>query len=132
MPIRSVHPFLMFQGEAQAALDFYASVFAEARIDEVEHWRSGEQGPEGAFKRALLTVADQAIICFDSPVKHAFTFTPSFSLFVETGCEDEVRRLADVLGEGGGTLMPAGDYGFSRLFAWVNDRFGVSWQINCG
>ena len=31
---------------------------------------------------------------------------------------------------GGGVLLPLGDYGFSRRFGWVNDRFGVSWQLN--
>jgi predicted 3-demethylubiquinone-9 3-methyltransferase (glyoxalase superfamily) len=35
-----------------------------------------------------------------------------------------------VLSEGGGVLMPLGNYGFSRRFGWVNDRFGVSWQLN--
>jgi predicted 3-demethylubiquinone-9 3-methyltransferase (glyoxalase superfamily) len=66
----------------------------------------------------------------DSPAKHAFTFTPSFSFFVETESEDELRRLAAALGEGGSVMMPLGDYGFSRLFTWVSDRFGVSWQLN--
>ena len=41
-----------------------------------------------------------------------------------------VAALAAALALGGGELMPAGDYGFSRRFAWVNDRFGVSWPIN--
>ena len=131
MSINSIRPFLMFQGDGEAALDFYTSVFPDARIDGLERWGAGEQGPEGAFRRALLTVAGQSILCFDSRVKHGFTFTPSFSFFVETDSEEEVRHYAGTLGEGGGALMPVGSYGFSRLFAWVNDRFGVSWQINC-
>jgi predicted 3-demethylubiquinone-9 3-methyltransferase (glyoxalase superfamily) len=131
MSIRSIRPFLMFQGDAEAALSFYQSVFPDARIDGLERWGAGEQGAEGAFKRALLTIGDQSVMCFDSPVKHAFAFTPSFSFFLETDSEEDVRHYARTLGEGGGELMPAGNYGFSRLFAWVNDRFGVSWQINC-
>jgi len=53
---------------------------------------------------------------------------PSF--FVDCDSEDEIDRLAKALGEGGTTLMALGDYGFSRKFTWLNDRFGVSWQIN--
>jgi predicted 3-demethylubiquinone-9 3-methyltransferase (glyoxalase superfamily) len=66
----------------------------------------------------------------DSPVKHAFTFTPSTSLFIECSSEDELRRLSEALKTGGSEMMPAADYGFSTLFAWVADRFGVSWQLN--
>ena len=69
-------------------------------------------------------------MCFDSPVKHAFTFTPASSLFVECESEDEIDRIAAALGDGGAVLMPLADYGFSRRFTWLNDRFGVSWQLN--
>jgi predicted 3-demethylubiquinone-9 3-methyltransferase (glyoxalase superfamily) len=63
-------------------------------------------------------------------VKHDFTFTPSFSLFVQCESDDEILRLASALLESGAALMPLGEYGFSRRFAWVNDRYGVSWQLN--
>jgi predicted 3-demethylubiquinone-9 3-methyltransferase (glyoxalase superfamily) len=66
----------------------------------------------------------------DSPVKHAFTFTPSMSLFVACNSESELRRLADALLEDGEVLMPLDNYGISKLFVWLNDRFGVSWQLN--
>lgn len=66
----------------------------------------------------------------DSWVKHAFSFTPAVSLFVECESESEIDRLNAALGEGGSSLMPIDNYGFSRRFAWVNDRFGVSWQLN--
>jgi predicted 3-demethylubiquinone-9 3-methyltransferase (glyoxalase superfamily) len=67
-------------------------------------------------------------MCTDSSVRHAFDFTPSSSLFVECGSEAELERLAAALGENG--QVPLGDYGFSKRFVWVNDRFGVSWQLN--
>jgi predicted 3-demethylubiquinone-9 3-methyltransferase (glyoxalase superfamily) len=52
------------------------------------------------------------------------------ALFVECESESEIDRLYAALGEGGSTLMPINNYGFCRRFAWVNDRFGVSWQLN--
>ena len=61
---------------------------------------------------------------------HAFTFTPSISFFVECESEAELRKIADALAEGGGVMMPIDNYGFSTLFTWISDRFGVSWQLN--
>lgn len=126
----SVHPYLMFQGDAQAAIDLYQAAFPDAVLDVIDRHGEGEGPHEGAFKRGALTIAGQTVMIFDSPPVHGFTFTPSFSLFVTCGSEQELRHLADRLGEGGSIMMPAGDYGFSALFAWVSDRFGVSWQLN--
>jgi predicted 3-demethylubiquinone-9 3-methyltransferase (glyoxalase superfamily) len=127
----TVRPFLMFQGgEGSAALDFYLSLFPDARIDSIERYGAGGPGPEGTIKVASFTIGGQSVMCSDSFVKHAFGFTPSFSFFIDVESEERVRDLADRLKEGGGELMPVGNYGFSKLFAWVADRFGVSWQIN--
>lgn len=127
----SLIPQLMFQhGESEAAMALYTGLFADSRIDEV--LRYGAQGPgaEGSVMRARFTVAGQALACTDSPATHAFDFTPSLSLFVECADLAELERAWAALSEGGTALMPPGDYGFSQRFGWVNDRFGVSWQLN--
>jgi predicted 3-demethylubiquinone-9 3-methyltransferase (glyoxalase superfamily) len=79
---------------------------------------------------AVFTLAGQRLMCSDSFVQHQFSFTPSVSLFVDCADEAELDRLYAALSEKGGVLMPLGEYGFSRKFGWVNDRFGVSWQVN--
>ncbi len=126
----TITPFLMFQGRAEEAMNFYVSVFPEGWITDISRYGRGEQGKEGSVKLAKFTLAGQSVMCIDSPVPHAFSFTPAFSFFVDVTSEAELRRLATVLGEGGGVLMPLANYGFSRLFTWLNDRYGVSWQLN--
>jgi len=126
----SCMPFLMFTGQASEALDFYVETFTDARVESVENYGEGEQMPPTAVKAAIFTVAGQRIRAFDSPPVHAFTFTPSISFFVECADEDEIRTLAAKLADEGGVMMPLNSYGFSTLFAWVADRFGVSWQLN--
>jgi predicted 3-demethylubiquinone-9 3-methyltransferase (glyoxalase superfamily) len=133
MPPRRIQPFLMFQrGGGSEALAFYQEVFPDTVVGPIERYGQEEAGPEGTIKRGSLTVAGQTIQISDSFVTHAFDFTPSFSFFIDCDVEADVDALATALSQGSGTvLMPAGDYGFSKRFAWVNDRFGVSWQVNC-
>ena len=123
-------PFLMFEGRAEEALDFYVAAIPESRIEHVDRYGAGEPGPEGSVRLARAVVAGLPILASDSFVHHGFTFTPSISFMLR--CEEggELDRLTAVLAEGGGALMAPGNYGFSRKFAWVNDRFGVSWQVN--
>jgi predicted 3-demethylubiquinone-9 3-methyltransferase (glyoxalase superfamily) len=126
----SVRPFLMFQNkDAEAAMRFYVSLFADGKVIELIPFGKGEVGAEGTVKMAMFSVAGQEIRVFDSPIKHAFEFTPSHSLFVESDSEAEINRLATALAEGGKFLMPLGEYDFSRRFAWLVDRYGVSWQL---
>lgn len=128
--VKSVTPFLMFQGDAEAALTFYTSLLPDTRIVDMERYGPDEAGKEGSVKLARISIAGQTVICFDSPVKHPFGFTPSFSFFVDCSSDEEIDRLGSALAEGGSILMPLDDYGFSRRFTWVADRFGVSWQLN--
>lgn len=126
----AITPFLMFDGQAEEALDFYVSLFADSEIEEIVHHGPAGVGQEGSVLRASFRLQDQRVICIDSPVKHPFTFTPSFSFFIDCDGEEEIERLHLALSDGGVELMPMGHYGFSKKFAWINDRYGVSWQLN--
>lgn len=123
--ITAAAPFLMFQGRCEEALAFYAATLPDARIVALD------RKPDGSgVAMARLSVAGLEIMANDSPPVHDFDFTPSTSIFLAVDAPADVDALAPVLGDGGKALMPPDDYGFSRRFAWVQDRFGVSWQIN--
>lgn len=122
-------PFLMFTGEAEAAMRFYAATFPDAEIEAIERYGAGEPGPEGSVKQARMRIGDQAIMCIDSPPVHDFGFTPAISLFVACDAEAEVDGLFERLADGGTVLMPLAAYPFSARYGWLSDRFGVSWQL---
>ncbi len=125
----TVTTFLMFEGRAEEAMRLYVSLFTGSEIRQIDRYGPGEQGKAGSIRKADFTIAGHRLACIDSPVQHAFTFIPSVSLFVDCG-EEELDRAFRTLSEGGSVLMPPGNYGFSRKFVWLNDRFGVSWQLN--
>lgn len=125
----SLATFLMFDGTAEDALDLYRAVFPDATVGSIERF-TAEEGEAGKVKQAALTLKGQRLVFFDSPVKHAFGFTPSMSLFVECASEADFEHVVEMLSAGGEALMPVGNYGFSTKYTWFNDRFGVSWQVN--
>jgi predicted 3-demethylubiquinone-9 3-methyltransferase (glyoxalase superfamily) len=128
--VRSVATHLMFAGDASAALALYAAVFSEFSLDSIERYGSGEAGAEGTVRRADVTFGQHRIVVIDSPVKHAFTFTPATSLFVEFDSASALDSAFTQLAQDGQIFMPIADYGFSQRFGWCSDRFGVSWQLN--
>jgi predicted 3-demethylubiquinone-9 3-methyltransferase (glyoxalase superfamily) len=127
---RKITTFLMFEGDAEEAMAFYLSLFDDAEVVSITRYGADGPGKEGSVQHATFSLAGEHFICIDSPAKHDFTFTPAISLFVQCENEAEIDRLYGSLADQGAELMPVGNYGFSSKFGWVNDRFGVSWQLN--
>lgn len=124
-------PFLTFQpakGQtADAAMDLYLSVFEDGEVVALHRHPDGSPGA-GTVMLAEFVVAGQRIRCSDSFVEHEWDFTPALSVWVTCSSEEEQQRILDGLGADGQVYMPLDDYGFGR-FAWVGDRFGVTWQL---
>ena len=120
----------MFEGQGSEALELYVSVVPGSSVLEIERYGAEGLGKPGTIKLARVLLAGTEVMVSDSYVKHAFTFTPSVSLFITAADEAEFDAITGALNQGGQFLMPPGNYGFSSKFAWLNDRFGVSWQIN--
>lgn len=127
---QQISPFLMFQGAAEEAMQFYISLFPDSEVKRIERYGPSQPGAEGSVKLAEFRINGQDVLCIDSPVKHPFSFTPATSFFVECQSETELDTLFGQLSDKGQVLMPLGDYGFSKKFGWINDRFGMSWQLN--
>lgn len=132
--MKSITTFLMFvgeqQGKAEEAINFYTALFKNSQIIDVERYGEGESEPEGSVKVARFTINGTEFMAMDSALSHQFTFTPSISLYIECDSLEEIDSVFESLADGGSELMPLDNYGFSKKFAWVNDRYGVSWQLN--
>ncbi len=89
----TVRPFLMFEGDAEAAMSFYVSLFPDGEVLDVVRYGPDGPGPPGSIMKAGFSIGGQTILCTDSFVQHGFTFTPASSLFVDCESEEEVRRL---------------------------------------
>ncbi|MFC6101052.1 VOC family protein [Olivibacter domesticus] len=126
----NITPFLMFEGKAEEAMNLYISLFSHSSVIKLERYGVNDGEMAGKIKIAYFELNGREYMAIDSNVKHAFTFTPSFSLFVECETEKELTHFFNSLTKEGEVLMPLDHYGFSKKFAWVNDQFGISWQLN--
>ena len=126
---QKITTFLMFDGKAEEAMHYYVSVFDRAELLSIHRYGANEAGAEGSVVHATFALCGQMFMCMDN-VKQDFTFTPSLSLYVACATEEEIDRLFEKLSQGGKVLMPLAAYPFSNKFAWVEDKYGVSWQLN--
>ncbi len=126
---QKVAPCLMFDGQAEEAMNLYVSLSNDSKIVAIQHHGPGAPGKEGSVQKALFSLGGQEFLAFDTPVKHEFTFTPAVSMFVHCYSEQEIDGLYKALSENGKVLMPLDEYHFAPKFCWVTDRYGVSWQM---
>lgn len=78
---------------------------------------------------AQLRIGGQVLMIQDSLITHDFGFTPSSSIAVVVDSGEEFSTVVESLSTSGVFLMEPGGYDFAANFAWVQDRFGLSWQI---
>lgn len=129
--MKKITPFLMFQdGNAEEAMNYYISLIKDSNIQSITRYGANEAGEEGTVMHATFTLMGQEFMCIDSNIKHEFDFTPSFSIYITCESEKEIDMLYEKLISEGQALMPLGEYGFSKKFGWLNDRFGISWQLD--
>ncbi|MFF2178306.1 VOC family protein [Lysinibacillus sp. NPDC058147] len=122
--MKSATTFLMFQGQADEAIQQYQQWFSELQVESLTYMENSQQ-----VAMAVLHLKGLKMMVNDSVIQHNFTFTPSTSIFMECESEEEIDSLVAQILEGGQALMPLDNYGFSKKFAWIQDRFGVSWQL---
>ena len=129
MSTTTVTTFLMFDGKAEEAMNYYVSLFDNAEILNIVRYEEGQPGKAGTVRNAVFSINGTHFMCIDSSVEHDFTFTPAISLFVATETAAEIEKLYDALSNGGKVFMELNRYGSSDKYAWLEDKFGVSWQL---
>lgn len=122
-----ITPFLMFEGKAEEAMKFYVSLFESSEIIGITRYGADGPGTEGSVAHAVFSLDGQVLMCTDSTVEHAFT--PAMSLYATCESEDEIDGLFEKPSQDGEVLMPLAAYPFSPKFAWLDDTYGVSWQL---
>jgi|SRR5215471_15635915 len=115
--MQKIVPFLWFDGKAEEAAHFYTSIFKNSKIGRVTRYGEAGPGPKGAVMSATFQLAGQEFIALNGGPQ--FTFSPAISLFVNCETQEEVDELWEKLSSGGK----------KNRCGWLQDKFGVSWQI---
>jgi predicted 3-demethylubiquinone-9 3-methyltransferase (glyoxalase superfamily) len=115
--MQKIVPFLWFDGKAEEAMNFYASIFKNSKIGDVTRYGKAGPGPEGTVMSATFELEGQKFYALNGGPQ--FAFTPAISFFVNCETQQEVDELWEKL-SAGGREQPCG---------WLQDKFGLSWQI---
>jgi predicted 3-demethylubiquinone-9 3-methyltransferase (glyoxalase superfamily) len=122
--IQKITPHLWFDTQAREAAGFYTSIFKDSEIKTVT---TLSNTPSGAVDVLTIMLMGQEFMLISAgPL---FKFNPSVSFLVACATRDEIDAMWEGLSSGGTALMELGAYQFSRRYGWVQDRYGLSWQI---
>ena len=122
--MQKITPFLWFDDQAEEAINFYVSIFKHSKMV------NANRGPDGSLFTATFQLEDLEISALNGGPE--FKFTPAVSFFVTCETGAEVDELWQKLSEGGQVLMPLDTYPFSERFGWLQDKYGLSWQLSVG
>lgn len=117
MQMQKIVPFLWFDGKAEEAAKFYVSIFKNSKMGTVRRYGEAGPGPKGSVMAAEFQLEGQNFIALNGGPQ--FTFTPAISFFVNCDTQQEVDELWEKLSAGG---RP-------DRCGWLQDKFGLSWQI---
>ena len=132
--IQKITPFLWFDTQAMDAADFYVSAFKNARIKTSSKYPAEAAAATGTTAGSVMTMVfeleGQEFTAINAgPV---FKINPSVSFMVHCRTREKTDELWLKLSEGGKVLMELDKYPFSERYGWIEDKFGVSWQIMLG
>ncbi|MEZ4643337.1 MAG: VOC family protein [Chloroflexota bacterium] len=115
--MQKITPYLWFNNQAEEAMNFYVSIFEDARIESINRYQGGPK--EGEVLTAVFQLAGQQFMALDGGPE--FNFTEAISFFVSCESQEEVDYYWEKLAEGGDET--------AQQCGWLKDKFGVSWQI---
>jgi len=122
--MQKITPFLWFDKEAREAAGFYTSIFKDAKIKKAT---TLDNTPSGTVEIITIELPGHRFELMSAgPL---FKFTPAVSFLVACTTKVEVDALWGKLSKGGSALMELGEYPFSEKYGWVQDRYGISWQV---
>ena len=122
--MQKITPFLWFDKEAGEAAKFYTSIFKDSRV---KNTTTLHDTPSGTVEIVAIELLGQEFSLMSAgPL---FKFTPAVSFLVGFNTKEEVDALWRKLSVQGTALMELGEYPFSEKYGWVQDRYGLSWQV---
>lgn len=118
-------PHLWFNDNAKEAVNFYRTLFDDSKMMLEQKLDGTPSGENAAYYE--FTLAGQLFGALNGGPH--FTFNPAISISVNCETIEETEVLWQKLIEGGRALMPLQEYPFSELYGWVEDKYGLSWQV---
>ncbi len=122
--MQKIIPHLWYDKEAKEAALFYTGIFDDSKILDTAVI---EGTPSGDAEMVSFQLEGQQFAAISAGP--FFQFNPSISFMVSCSTAEEVDAKYKVLSEGGFEFMPLGEYPFSKRYAWIQDRYGLSWQL---